>query len=231
MCFIAIKHLSYSYNGRRYSTPALADINLLIEQGEVLGLTGPSGCGKSTLLHILSGIIQNYIGTVQINGSRPNPRQHSIALVPQNFALLPWKTVEENILLPQTFGKRCPNALEQKRIVKELEIDRLLRKYPHELSGGQKQRIALARAFIQSPDLLLMDEPFSSLDIGTANKGRDFFQHFQRELGVTTVLVSHNLEEIQGLTDRVAVLTGTPGTITSDCRDLTKEELRNAIVR
>lgn len=229
MSYLTTDNLSYTYKGRHHVTPALNGITFSIDRGEVVGLTGPSGCGKSTLLHIIAGIIKGYDGHVAINEYRPDPHKHSIALVPQNFALLPWKTVEENILLPQTFGKKCPRAKQKDEIAKELKISELMGKYPNELSGGQKQRIALARAFIQSPDILLMDEPFSALDIGTAERGRSFFLEFQRELKVTTILVSHNLNEIKGLTDRAIILGGNPGHIITDSYSLTCEELREQI--
>lgn len=200
---VSIKDLSYSYHSRGGITKAIERFNCSIADGEVLGLIGASGSGKSTLLHILAGILQDYEGEVLINGNEPNPRVHSIALVPQHFGLLPWKSVKENILLPKSFGKEYPRASKLPKIVEQLEVAHLLSRYPSQLSGGQKQRVALARAFVQSPDLLLMDEPFSALDTETAAKGRAFFRSFQEELGITTILVSHNPQEIDSLTNRV----------------------------
>lgn len=200
---VSIKDLYYFYRSRRGTTQAIGGLSCSIDNGEVLGLVGASGSGKSTLLHILAGILQDYKGEVLINGEKPNPKVHSIALVPQHFGLLPWKSVEENILLPESFGKKCPRASQLHKIVEQLEVGHLLKRYPSQLSGGQKQRVALARAFVQSPDLLLMDEPFSALDSETAEKGRAFFRSFQEELGVTTILVSHNPQEVESLTDRV----------------------------
>lgn len=203
---ILIKDLSYTYPTRGGKTTAIEGLSCSIADGEVVGIVGASGSGKSTLLHILSGILRDYRGEVTIDGKSPDPKLHSIALVPQHFGLLPWKTVKKNILLPQTLGKECSRATQLSEIVEQLEVSHLLDRYPSQLSGGQKQRIALARAFIQSPDLLLMDEPFSALDVETAEKGRAFFQSFQRELGLTTILVSHNPNEIESLTDRVLLM-------------------------
>lgn len=200
---VSIKDLYYCYHSRRGVTKAISGLNCSIADGEVIGLVGASGSGKSTLLHILSGILQDYEGEVLINGERPTPKVHSIALVPQHFGLLPWKSVRDNILLPQSFGKKCPRASQLAEIAEQLEVAHLLERFPSQLSGGQRQRVALARAFVQSPDLLLMDEPFSALDTETAQKGREFFRAFQEELGVTTILVSHNPQEIEALTDRV----------------------------
>ena len=225
MSRVSIEHLSVAYKGRRGETVAVEDLSLTLGDGEILGLTGPSGCGKSTLLHVLSGIITDYEGTVLIDGLPPDPKVHSVALVPQGFALLPWMTVRENILLPHTLGgKECPNLSHLDEVLQTLEIAPYVDRYPRELSGGQRQRVALARAMVQDPDLLLLDEPFSALDIGTAE-----LQHFRRSLGLTTILVSHNVEEIAGLAERVIVMGGTPGRILSETRGATAERIAEEI--
>lgn len=182
----------------------------------MVGLTGVSGSGKSTLLSILSGVLKDYKGEVSINGSRPDPKRQSIALVPQNYGLLPWKRVRDNILFPLTIGKEQTAGVTLEQLARRLQLDSLLDRFPAELSGGQKQRVALARAFLQSPDLLLMDEPFSALDINTAEKSRALFRSYQEELGMTTIIVSHNLQELEGLTNRVIVIGGAPGHIMAD---------------
>lgn len=231
MSRITIKELSYSYHSRGGVTQALNRVSLSLAEGEVIGLTGVSGSGKSTLLNILSGILHGYSGEVLINGEPPNPKKHSIALVPQSYGLLPWKRVRENILLPHTLGKKCERIGELQSIVDRLEIGALLHRYPSELSGGQKQRVALARAFVQSPDLLLMDEPFSALDISTATRSKELFKAFQKELGVTTVMVSHNPQEIEGLTDRVIILGGSPGEVIADTHLPKAEQILQEILR
>lgn len=226
MSKIAVEHLSVQYYRRGGATKAIEDITFEVSEGGILGITGPSGCGKSTLLHVLAGIIRNYNGSVTIDGIAPHPRHHSISLVPQQFALLPWKRVKQNILLPITLGKKSNKIDNLEQVIHALEIDHLLTRFPAELSGGQKQRVALARAFIQSPDLLLMDEPFSALDIRTAQKSREFFAQMHKELGMTTILVSHNPEEIAGICDQVIVMGGSPGKIISEERDVNSEKLR-----
>lgn len=230
MSRVSIEHLSVAYKGRRGETVAVEDLSLTLEDGEILGLTGPSGCGKSTLLHVLSGIITDYEGTVLIDDMPPDPRIHSVALVPQGFALLPWMTVRENILLPHTLGgKECPNLSHLDEVLQTLEIAPFVDRYPREVSGGQRQRVALARAMVQDPDLLLLDEPFSALDIGTAERSRALLQHFRRSLGLTTILVSHNVEEIAGLAERVIVMGGTPGRILSETRGASAERIAEEI--
>lgn len=226
-----MEQLSVSYRGRRGETKAVEGISFALADGDIVGMTGPSGCGKSTILHVLSGIITRYSGTVRIGGEAPDPAHQSIALVPQGFALLPWMTVRGNILLPRTLGaKACPNLPHLDEILETLEIDSLTDRYPSELSGGQRQRVALARAFIQDPDLLLLDEPFSALDIGTAERSRRLLQHLRGALGLTTILVSHDIEEIVGLTDRVLVMGGQPGQIIADRREATAEALAKEIL-
>lgn len=216
MSQITVEDLAYSYHSHESETPAIAHLTFSIASGEVVGLTGASGSGKSTLLKILSGNIRDYTGKALIDGTPPNPKRHSIAFVPQNYGLLPWKRVKENILLPRTLGKDCQRLNELERIVSRLEIAPLLHRYPSELSGGQMQRVALARAFVQSPQLLLMDEPFSALDIATAERSKAIFREFQQELQLTTIIVSHNLHELEGLVSRVLLLGGSPGTLQTD---------------
>lgn len=231
MSEVFVDQLGVSYRRRSGETKAIEAIGFRIPEGGILGITGPSGCGKTTLLHVLAGVIRDYSGTVQIGGMAPDPRHHSISLVPQHFALLPWKKVRDNILLPITFGKKSARRGRLDEVIETLEIETLMNRYPAELSGGQKQRVALARAFIQSPDILLMDEPFSALDIYTARKGRALFGEIHKELGMTSVLVSHNLEEIAGLCDQVIVMGGTPGRVVSFTERMGAEELSDRLNR
>lgn len=230
MSRIVVEQLSVDYSSDKTRTTAVEGITFSLDDGEIIGLTGPSGCGKSTLLHVLSGIITDYRGMVLIDGVPPDPVRQSIALVPQGFALLPWKSVRENILLPQTLGgKVCPNLSHLDEILEELDITPFLDRYPSQLSGGQKQRVALARAFVQDPDLLLLDEPFSALDIGTAERSRGLLKRFRSGLGLTTILVSHNVLEIVGLARRVLVMGGSPGHILSETEGATAETIAREI--
>ncbi|MDO5035483.1 MAG: ATP-binding cassette domain-containing protein [Porphyromonas sp.] len=226
MSTVEIKDLSVQYQGRGKGVRAVDGVSLTLEEGEILGLTGPSGCGKSTILHVLSGIITDYDGTALIDGVPPDPVQQSIALVPQGLALLPWKTVLQNILLPKTLGKKqCANASHLDEILETLEIASLADRYPNQLSGGQRQRVALARAFVQDPDLLLLDEPFSALDISTAERSHRLLQRLRSSQNITTILVSHNMQEISDLADRVVVMGGAPGRIVTEMEDTEEETI------
>ena len=194
---------------------ALADISLCIERGTVLALIGASGCGKSTLLRVGAGLIRPTAGTVTSEGAPIDPRTLRIGFLPQNYGLLAWKTVRENILLGAEikgeWDTQRMNAFDE--IVADLGLTELLTRYPHELSGGQQQRVGLARVFLLAPDLLLMDEPFSALDTITRESMQEVFLSLWKKYAVTTMLVTHYVEEALTLARRIAVMTGAPGRV------------------
>ena len=134
-------------------TNILEDINLNLPTGITCAVIGLSGCGKSTLLNVLAGLQKNYQGLVQINGENPSPKKQTIGFIPQNYGLLPWLTVKENILLGLKIKKEAKQGLPQ-NLVDNLGLSNLLNRYPNNLSGGQQQRVSLARAFALKADLL-----------------------------------------------------------------------------
>lgn len=211
---ISIKDLSVFYEGKNCSFKALDNINISIEKGEICTFIGPSGCGKSTLLHVLSGIIREYTGAVLIGGATVDPKKQRIGLVLQNYGLLPWKTVMKNCLLGSKI-KDGKNVLDEygKFIVNELGINDCLTRYPAELSGGQQQRVAIARAFIMQPDLLLMDEPFSALDAITREEMQELFLNIWNRHEVTTVFITHSVDEALYLGSKIVVFSQAPGHI------------------
>jgi len=211
---VHIDRLNVSYQRKSGVTQALHDLSFDTSEGTIDAVVGPSGCGKSTLLHVLAGVIRDYEGEVQIDGNRPDPRRQSIGLVPQQYGLLPWKRIRENIFLPATLHHPETDPVQAEEILHTLELDTLIRRYPHELSGGQQQRVALARAFIQRPALLLMDEPFSALDALTAERSRELFMNVWQQHRVTTLFVTHNIEEAVRMGQRVILLSRAPGTVT-----------------
>jgi ABC-type Fe3+/spermidine/putrescine transport system ATPase subunit len=187
------------------------DINLKIEEGEFVSLLGPSGCGKSTTLKIISGLLEPERGDILLNGASvlniPVEKRGAV-IVFQDFLLFPHMNIEDNI----AFGLKMSGVEKNKRIskVKEMielvQLNGLEKKYPSEISGGQKQRVALARALAISPKVLLLDEPFSSLDQRLREDMRQFVFELQKKLRITTILVTHDKEEALMLSDKIAVM-------------------------
>ena len=192
---------------------------------EIVTITGPSGSGKSTLLHCLSGIVTPTSGHLLLDDLPISPRTHQIALVPQQYGLFPWKRVASNIFLPSALGKRSVSPELQQEILDTLGLFDLLDRYPHQLSGGQRQRVALARAFIMQPDLLLLDEAFSALDVATAERSRQLFLELWARYPVPTLCVTHSPEEATTLAQRTLLLGGTPGTLLGDYRGASRLDL------
>lgn len=229
MSIVSIKNLSVSYIGKDGTTEALDNFSLDLPEGEIYSVIGPSGSGKSTLLYVLTGVITNYTGEVLIDGIPPIPRLQSIGLVPQNYGLLPWKRVEQNIFLPGKLKKSQPDSGYAEEILQSLSLTPFLKRYPHELSGGQQQRVALARSFIQKPDLLLMDEPFSALDALTAEKSRKLFFDIWQKHRVTTLFITHNIDEAVSIGNKVILLSQGPGQVMKILEKPSVEEVRQLI--
>ena len=212
---IALSHVSASYPTQDGPLPVLADIDLAVSEGGTCALIGPSGCGKSTLLKIAAGILPQAKGRVLFRGEPLEPAKHIIGFMPQNYGLLPWRRVKDNILLGWRI-KRQGEAQDPKawqELLSRLGIAHFLDRYPGELSGGQQQRVGLARAFYLRPDLLLMDEPFSALDAITREEMQEVFLDLWRSYGVTTLLVTHQPEEAALLGQRIAVLSPRPASV------------------
>ncbi|WP_448061356.1 ABC transporter ATP-binding protein [Cellulomonas hominis] len=193
------------------STVALSDLHLRIESGELVCLLGPSGCGKTTALRLLAGFEQPDAGSILVDGedvTRVAPRHRGFGMVFQDYSLFPNMTARANI----AFGPkvRRAGAAEQRETVDRLlaltRLEQHADKYPHQMSGGQKQRVALARAIATQPRLLLLDEPLSALDAQVREHLRDEIRRLQQEVGVTTVLVTHDQHEAMAIGDRVAVM-------------------------
>ncbi|MEV4350797.1 ABC transporter ATP-binding protein [Actinoplanes sp. NPDC049596] len=189
---------------------ALADITLTVEHGEFLTLIGRSGCGKSTLLSMIAGLLAPTRGTITIDGTPVTEPRRDVAMVFQQPALLPWRSVEANVLLPaEIFGWNAEKDAAQ--LLEMTGLAEFRTRRPHELSGGMQQRVALCRALIQKPKVLLMDEPFSALDALTREELAVELQRIHLELGTTIVFVTHSIQEAVLLADRVAVLSERPG--------------------
>ena len=193
----------------------LDDINLEIAEKEFVAIVGPSGCGKTTCLRIVAGFEQPTSGSVSLNGkavTRPGPDR---AVVFQHFALFPWKTVRENLDL----GLRNKNFARSKRddliedALRLMNLESHADAFPHQLSGGMQQRVAIARAYVLDPEVLLMDEPFGSLDAQTRVLMQEELVRLARVNPRSVLFITHSVEEAVYLADRVAVMTRRPGRI------------------
>ncbi|MEW6265531.1 MAG: ABC transporter ATP-binding protein [Thermodesulfobacteriota bacterium] len=195
--------------------PVLAGISFRLEAGRTLSVIGPSGCGKTTLLYILAGLSPASAGRVLIGGAEHTDLIGRTSFVLQDFGLFPWKTVDENVALGLTIRGAPRN--DRRLVVRELLIEMGLtgheRKYPAQLSGGQKQRVAIARALATRPDLLLLDEPFSSLDALTREHLQDTLLGLWQTRHLTWIIVTHSVEEAVFLGDRIMVLTDRPAQV------------------
>lgn len=207
---LSIQNLKVKYG----NTVALSDFSLTIKRGEIYSLIGPSGCGKSTLLKVLCGIIKDYEGDIAFNDKVFSPKDVAIGYVPQQYGLLEWKTIRDNIFLSYKLNPdKTLKEPEVSAIISSLEIDDLQSRYPSQLSGGQKQRVALARAFISQPDILLMDEPFSSLDTFTSEASQRLFLRLWEKYKVTTLFITHNIHEAVSIGEHIIVMSKSPGKI------------------
>ena len=188
---------------------AVQDMNLTIEDGEFVAILGPSGCGKSTTLLMLAGLYLPTGGDILFDGTRVNEveaRHRNVGIVFQSYALYPNMSVLQNILFPTRF-QQAPDAEKRAREMAEMvQINQLLERRPSQLSGGQQQRVALARALIKRPNLLLLDEPLSNLDATLRLTMRAEIRRITRDLGVTTILVTHDQLEATTMADRVVCM-------------------------
>ena len=207
MSFVSVQKLQKSYAG----SPVFENIDCQIERGEFVTLLGPSGCGKSTLLRCIAGLTPVDSGRILLDGQDIvplSPQKRGIGMVFQSYALFPNMTVEQNV----AFGLRMQKvkADESQARVREVldlvELGSFAGRYPHQLSGGQCQRVALARSLVTRPRLLLLDEPLSALDARIRKHLREQIRAIQRELGLTTIFVTHDQEEALTMSDRIFLM-------------------------
>ncbi|WP_085705821.1 ABC transporter ATP-binding protein [Pseudomonas sp. B8(2017)] len=207
MSFVSVQKLQKSYAG----SPVFENIDCRIERGEFVTLLGPSGCGKSTLLRCIAGLTPVDSGQILLDGHDIvplSPQKRGIGMVFQSYALFPNMTVEQNV----AFGLRMQKvkAEESQARVREalelVELGNFAGRYPHQLSGGQCQRVALARSLVTRPRLLLLDEPLSALDARIRKHLREQIRAIQRELGLTTIFVTHDQEEALTMSDRIFLM-------------------------
>jgi nitrate ABC transporter ATP-binding subunit len=199
---------------------ALAPVDLAIPKGEFVCMIGASGCGKSTLLRIIAGFEEPTTGEVAIDGKPVTGPGSDRGMVFQDYALFPWMTVQQNI----SFGPRQRHLAREEidrttdEFVRMVGLERFADRYPNQLSGGMKQRVAIARVLANNANILLMDEPFGALDALTREQLQNELLQIWKRTGVTTIFVTHSVEEAVLLADRVLVMSAGPGKIDSDFR-------------
>ncbi|WP_265497672.1 ABC transporter ATP-binding protein [Providencia rustigianii] len=207
MSYVIAENLTKSFGQNQ----VFSDIQFTVEKGEFITLLGPSGCGKSTLLRCIAGLEQPDSGELYINRqniTHQPAQQRGVGMVFQSYALFPNMTVSENI----AFGLKMRKVSGQERekavadVIEMVELQGKENQYPHQLSGGQRQRVALARALVMKPQILLLDEPLSALDARIRKHLRQQIREIQRELGLTTIFVTHDQDEAMIMSDRIFLM-------------------------
>lgn len=206
-------HKSFVVNGK--PVKVIQDFNLEIKEGEFVAIVGSSGCGKSTLLRLLAGLDQDFEGQILINGLPVRGIGADRAVVFQEHRLFPWLTVEQNIelgLLNENVSQKEKDILVQKTI-ELIGLRGFEKAYPHQLSGGMSQRVAIARSLVIQPRIFLLDEPFGALDALTRHQMQNELLRIQSQHKMTTIFITHDVEEAVTLADRVVILKPKPGRI------------------
>lgn len=221
---ISVQDVSKTYGEGETAVHALEDIDVDVNRNEFISIVGPSGCGKSTLLHLVAGLIDPTTGSIEIEGTNvqdPDFRTYMMGLVFQQPVLLEWRSVRKNIMLPIQImkengvldGDEAHFRDRAEELIGLVELDGFEDAYPQELSGGMQQRVSICQSLIYDPDVLLMDEPFGSLDALTKDNLNEQLLDIWRETEKTIVFVTHDLDEAVFLSDRVLVMSPRPGTI------------------
>jgi NitT/TauT family transport system ATP-binding protein len=215
MTAISLKGVSHAYETRRAKLRALENIDLEIRENEFVTLVGRSGCGKSTLLRLMAGLIRPTAGHVRIGGQAVTRPRRDVSLMFQRSALLPWRTVLENVMLPVDILRldRRSHRTRAEQLLALTGLEGFEERRPHELSGGMQQRVALCRALVHDPSVLLMDEPFAALDALTREELSLELQRIWGEERKTIVFVTHSIQEATLLADRIVVMSPRPGRI------------------
>jgi NitT/TauT family transport system ATP-binding protein len=216
---IEIRGVSAGYENKRQKTRliALRDVFLDVYRGEFLAIVGPSGCGKTTLINMIAGFMKPLEGTIRVDGQIVTGPGADRAMVFQDYAVLPWRTVYKNVMFALENRHPRPSKAEaQERIGHALELVGLTgfeKALPYELSGGMRQRVGIARALVSEPAILLMDEPFGAVDAMTREAMQAEFEKIIAETGQTVFFITHSIDEALTLADRVVVVSNRPGRV------------------
>ena len=212
---IEIKNINKSFDGRGKNLSVLEDINLTIDDGEFVCLLGPSGCGKTTLLRLIAGLDNPTSGEIVANGEVVENPSGDRAVIFQQYSLFPWLTVLQNVTfgLEMSGGSKEENVKAAERYLKSVGLLEFKDSYPHELSGGMKQRVAIIRSLLNHSPILLMDEPFSALDMQNRHKLQEQLIGVWKRFENTIVFVTHDVDEAVYLADKIVLLDKNPGKI------------------
>ncbi len=209
-----IKNLSYSFG----NNPILKDINIHVNKNEMVAIVGSSGVGKSTLFNLIAGVLKKQVGEITINDSEDYIGK--VAYMLQKDLLFEHKTIIDNVILPLIIAKvNKKEALEEgNRILKQFNLDKYANKYPQQLSGGMRQRVALIRTYMFKRKIFLLDEAFSALDAITKKELHKWYLDLKKEFNLTTLLITHDIEEAVFLSDRIYILGNKPGEIIGEIK-------------
>ncbi|EPR8402067.1 TPA: taurine ABC transporter ATP-binding subunit [Klebsiella variicola] len=213
---LQISHLSADYGGK----PALADINLTLESGELLVVLGPSGCGKTTLLNLIAGFVPYQYGSITLEGQRVTGPGAERGVVFQNEGLLPWRNVQDNVALGlQLAGvDKAQRRQAAAQMLKKVGLEGAEKRFIWQLSGGQRQRVGIARALAANPQLLLLDEPFGALDAFTREQMQTLLLKLWHETGKQVLLITHDIEEAIFMATELVLLSPGPGRVVERLR-------------
>ena len=211
---LEVKNLSYSFG----NNPILKDINIYVNENEMVTIVGSSGVGKSTLFNLIAGVLKKQTGEITINGSKNYIGE--VAYMLQKDLLFEHKTIINNVILPLIIAKvNKKEALEEgNKILKQFNLDKYVNKYPQELSGGMRQRVALIRTYMFKKNIFLLDEAFSALDAITKKELHKWYLDLKKEFNLTTLLITHDIEEAVFLSDRIYILGNKPGEIIGEIK-------------
>ena len=211
---LEVKNLSYSFG----NNPILKDINIHVNKNEMVAIVGSSGVGKSTLFNLIAGVLKKQTGEITINGS--DDYIGKVAYMLQKDLLFEHKTIINNVILPLIIAKvNKKEALEEgNRILKQFNLDKYANKYPQQLSGGMRQRVALIRTYMFKRKIFLLDEAFSALDAITKKELHKWYLDLKKEFNLTTLLITHDIEEAVFLSDRIYILGNKPGEIIGEIK-------------
>jgi NitT/TauT family transport system ATP-binding protein len=232
---IELRNVTQAFDTSKGTFVAIRDVSLVVNEGEFVSVVGPSGCGKSSLLWLIAGLATPRSGSVRVMDKPVHGVSRDVGIIIQRDALLPWRTALENVALPLRFRGMSRRAADARARdwLHRVGLKKFEASYPHQLSGGMRKRVAIACTLAYEPKVLLLDEPFSALDVQTRNLMENDLLGLWAGSGQTVLFITHDLEEAVGLSDRVVVMTSSPGTILGDYpvplprpRDLLEDKLR-----